>query len=236
MTAATTREDLPVAAEPVVCARQLSLRTKRGWVFRDVDLDLADGELLAVAGPASSGRSMLLLTLTGRAKPTGGTVRVAGSRRRGKIRQVASVARITGAIELDGDLRVIDHLHELQWLSRGDVDYRHAADLVGFTPDSATRVEDLAPDEATLLAVALAVATRPRLLVVDDVDVAATAEQQRRIWSALADVAGSGIAVVASTVGAELPESLGVRVLSLPVHGEHNEIKTETQDGTDATD
>ncbi|HEY4458845.1 MAG TPA: ATP-binding cassette domain-containing protein, partial [Pseudonocardiaceae bacterium] len=71
---ATTREDLPLAAEPVVNARQLSLRTKRGWVFRDVDLDLAEGELLAVAGPAGSGRSMLLLTLAGRAKPSSGTL------------------------------------------------------------------------------------------------------------------------------------------------------------------
>ncbi|HEY4454424.1 MAG TPA: ATP-binding cassette domain-containing protein [Pseudonocardiaceae bacterium] len=237
-----------MTAEPVVSARQLSLRTKRGWVFRDVDLDLAPGELLALAGPASSGRSMLLLTLAGRAKPSGGTVRVAGNQRRGKIRQVASVARITGAIELEGDLRIIDHLHEVQWLTRGEVDYRHAAELVGFTPDSATRVEDLTPDEATLLAVALAAATRPRLLVVDDVDVAATVEQQRRIWSALADVARSGITVVASTVEADIPESLGVRVLSLPVHGEHNEIPTEIpaeiptetqtqiQDGSDATD
>jgi ABC-type multidrug transport system ATPase subunit len=232
MTAATTREDLPVVAEPVVSARQLGLRTKRGWVYRDVELDLADGELLALAGPASSGRSMLLLTLAGRAKPSGGTLSVAGDQRRGKIRQVASVARITGAIELEDNLRVADHLREVQWLTRGEVDFRHAAQLVGFTVDSATLVEDLTPDEATLLAVALAAATKPRLLVVDDVDVAATVEQQRRIWAALRAVADSGIAVVASTVEADIPAGLGVRVLSLPVHGEFNEIA----DGSNATD
>ena len=219
-------------AEPVVSARQLSLRTKRGWVFRDVEIDIADDELLAVAGPASSGRSMLLLTLAGRAKPSGGSLSVAGNQRRGKIRQVASVARITGAIELEGDLRVADHLHEVQWLTRGEVDYRRAAELVGVAVDSATLVDDLSPDEATLLAVALAAATRPRLLVVDDVDVAVTVEQQHRIWAALKAVAGSGIAVVASTVEADIPAGLGVRVLSLPVHGEFNEIA----DGSNATD
>jgi ABC-2 type transport system ATP-binding protein len=229
---ATTREDLPVAAEPVVRARQLGLRTTRGWVYRDIDLDLAAGDLLALAGPASSGRSMLLLTLTGRAKPSDGALTVAGAQRRGKIRQATSVARITGAIELEGDLRIVDHVRETGWLNRSEVDYRHAAEIVGFTVDSATLVEDLTPDEATLLAVALAVATRPRLLVVDDVDVAATVEQQRRIWAALVAVAGTGIAVVASTVEPDIAASVGARVLSLPVHGEFNEIP----DGTDATD
>jgi ABC-type multidrug transport system ATPase subunit len=232
MTAATTREDLPLTAEPVVDARQLSLRTKRGWVFRDIDLDLAEGELLAAAGPAGSGRSMLLLTLTGRAKPSSGSLSVNGDQRRGKIRQVTAVARITGAIELEGDLRIADHLRETRLLDRREVDYRHAAELVGFTVDSATLVEDLTPDEVTLFAVALAAATRPRLLVVDDVDVAATAQQQRRIWAALRDIAASGIAVAASTVEPDIPAALGARVLSLPVHGEYNEIP----DGTDATD
>lgn len=232
MTAATTCEDLPLTAEPVVSARQLSLRTKRGWVFREIDLDLAEGDLLAVAGPASSGRSMLLLALTGRARPSSGSLSVDGHQRRGKIRHLTSVARITGAIELEGDLRIADHLREARLLDRRESDYRHAAELVGFHPDSATLVEDLAPDEATLFAVALAAAARPRLLVVDDVDVAATAEQQRRIWAALCALASDGIAVAASTVEPGIATALGARVLSLPVHGEDNEIP----DGTDATD
>ncbi|HEY4022583.1 MAG TPA: ATP-binding cassette domain-containing protein [Pseudonocardiaceae bacterium] len=242
---ATTREDLPVVAEPVVNARQLSLRTKRGWVFRDVDLDLAEGELLAVAGPAESGRSMLLLTLAGRAKPSSGTLTVAGNQRRSRIRQVALAARITDAIELEGDLRIADHIRETQWLRHQAIDYRHAAELVGFTVDSATFVNDLTPDEATLFAVALAVAGKPRLVAVDDVDVAATVEQQRRIWAALAAVARSGIVVVASTVESDIPAGLGARVLTLPVHGEYNEIPRDIpseipsvakEDGSDATD
>ncbi|HEX4226175.1 MAG TPA: ATP-binding cassette domain-containing protein [Pseudonocardiaceae bacterium] len=246
---ATTREDLPLAAEPVVNARQLSLRTKRGWVFRDVDLDLAEGELLAVAGPAGSGRSMLLLTLAGRAKPSSGTLSVAGDQRRSRIRQATLAARITGAIELEGDLRIADHLREAQWLTHRELDYRSAAELVGFTVDSATFVNDLAPDEATLFAVALAVAGKPRLVVVDDVDVAATVEQQRRIWAALAGVARSGITVAASTVEPDIPAALGARVLALPVHGEYNDIPrdiprdipseipgTAKEDGSDATD
>jgi ABC-2 type transport system ATP-binding protein len=241
MTAATTRQDLPQTAEPVVQARQLSLRTKRGWVFKDVDLDLADGDLVAVTGPAGSGRSMLLLTLTGRARPSAGTLSVAGSQRRAKIRQVTSVARITGAVELEEELRVGDLVRETRLLSKREIDYRRAAELVGFAVDSATLVGDLAPDEATLFAVALALTPRPCLVVVDDVDAAVTAEQQRRIWAALANVAQSGIAVAASAVEPDLATAAGARVLPLPVHGEYNEIPSEIpsdgqEDGSDATD
>jgi ABC-2 type transport system ATP-binding protein len=224
MTAATTREDLPLTAEPVVNARQLSLRTKRGWVFRDVDLALARGETLAVAGPAGSGRSMLLLTLAGRAKPTGGSLDVAGTARRAKIRTVASVARITGAVELEPDLRVIDHVRELRLLSHRELNYRHAAELVGFTADGTTLVGDLTSDEATLFAVALAVTGSPQLLVVDDADVGATLEQQQRIWSALLGVGSTGIVVVASTVDGGIAAAHGARVLNLPVHDEFGEI------------
>ena len=241
MTAATTRQDLPQTAEPVVKARQLSLRTKRGWVFKDVDLDLADGDLVAVTGPAGSGRSMLLLALTGRAKPERGTLSVAGNQRRAKIRQVTSVARITGAVELEGELRVGDHVREVALAHHREIDYRHAAELVGFTVDSATLREDLAPDEATLFAVALALTRRPCLVVVDDVDVAATVEQQRRIWAALADVARSRNRGRRQRRRTRLPPRPGARVLPLPVHGEYNEIPSEIpsegqEDGSDATD
>ncbi|HEX3781676.1 MAG TPA: ATP-binding cassette domain-containing protein [Pseudonocardiaceae bacterium] len=224
MTAAITRDDLPLATDPVVTARQLSLRTKRGWVFRDVDLTLGEGETLALAGPAGSGRSMLLLTLAGRAKPTSGSLDVAGAARRGRIRTVASVARITGAVELEPDLRVIDHVREVQLLSHRALDYRHAAELVGFTADGTTFVGDLSADEATLLAVALAVTGQPKLLVLDDADVGATPDQQHRIWAALVGLRSAGIAVVASTVDGGIAADHGARLLTLPVHGEFGEI------------
>jgi ABC-type multidrug transport system ATPase subunit len=173
--------------------------------------------------------------MAGRAKPSSGTLSVAGNQRRSRIRQVALAARITGAIELEGDLRIADHLREAHWLNHRELDYRHAAELVGFTVDSAAFVNDLAPDEATLFAVALAVAAKPRLVVVDDVDVAATAEQQRRIWTALATVARAGITVVASTVEPDIPAAIGARILALPVHGERNTIPSSSPSSSDTT-
>lgn len=67
-----------------VKAEDFGLKGPRGWVFRGVGIDAAPGSLIAVEGPSGSGRTCLLLALTGRMKPTEGTPRSAatGCRRR----------------------------------------------------------------------------------------------------------------------------------------------------------
>jgi ABC-2 type transport system ATP-binding protein len=184
-------------------ATALGLRTRQDWVYRDVDLLLPAGSLAAISGPSGSGRTMLLLTLAGRAAPSIGELRVSESVSRADIRDKVAVARATGAVELDPDLTVGDSRREAGLLFYG-TDLEWAEDLVGLDLDGTTVVGDLAPDDAALFAVALAAATRPQALVFDDVDAHTTPDQQRRIWAALATVAEAGITAVASTIDASL--------------------------------
>jgi ABC-2 type transport system ATP-binding protein len=197
----------------LVRADGLGLRTRKGWVFRDVDLTLPAGSVTALAGQGGSGRSMLLLTLAGRARPTAGTLTVAGDGQRAHIRRSVAVARITAAVELEPELRVVDHVREAALLAHGDFDDRWARGLVGSAADSVALAGDLPADESVLLSVALALATRPRAVVVDDVDFRASAEQQARIWRAFRSVAEDGTAVVASTVDADIAAEAGATVV-----------------------
>lgn len=202
-------------APPLITADGLGLRTRRGWVFRDVDLSLPTGSVTALAGPAGSGRSMLLLTIAGRARPSAGTLTVAGESSRADIRRRVAVARITDAVELEPELRVADHVREASLLAHGEAHTRWARDLVGSAADSATLAGELPADESVLLSVALALSTKPAVLVVDDVDLRATAAQRHRIWRALADVAAQGTTVVASTIDAG--PAANVVALEVPV-------------------
>ncbi|MBB4910322.1 ATP-binding cassette domain-containing protein [Actinophytocola algeriensis] len=193
-------------------ATGLGLRTRHGWVFRDVDLTVAAGEVAAVAGPSGSGRTMLLLALAGRARPSAGELRVGDAVSRPDIRRQVTVARATGAVELDPDLTVGDSRREAGLLFYG-ADLDRAEELAGLDLDSATVVGDLAPDDLALFSLALAAAGQPAALVLDDVDLRATPAQQHRIWAGLRAVAGTGIAVVASAV--EVRQAGVVRTLRL---------------------
>lgn len=83
-------------------------------VWRDLDFDLAQG-LSAVAGPSGSGRSCLLLAVTGRMSGLTGALRVAGHdaiRHPRRVRAASSVARIATMIALEPQLTVTEVITE----------------------------------------------------------------------------------------------------------------------------
>ncbi|MET8833663.1 ATP-binding cassette domain-containing protein [Micromonospora sp. NPDC004540] len=202
----------------IVEASGLGLRTRRGWVYRDVDLTAEAGELHAVTGPPGSGRTSLLLALAGRFPHTHGDLR-----RRGP----AALGQVAGVHEPDPTLTVAEHIQE-RLLLLGPVPRRRrqlvpvaavrarrayrrdafAAAIAGagFTdapldPDRYGR--DLTPVERQVLGLVLASLSGPNLIVADDVDAGADAPERAWIWAALARLADQGYAVVASARAVE---------------------------------
>lgn len=101
--------------------RGLGLRGPRGWAYRSVRVTAGPGSLVAVAGPSGSGRTSLLLTLTGRMRPTEGTALVGGlvlPRRMAAVRRVSALAHVPGVTDLDPALTVAEHLRERALLQR----------------------------------------------------------------------------------------------------------------------
>ncbi|MDO9094148.1 MAG: ABC transporter ATP-binding protein [Rubrivivax sp.] len=72
----------PVTAPTAIALRGLCLHytlgTSRIEVLRQVDLDIAAGQRVAVAGPSGSGKSSLLLLLAGLERPAAGSVMLDG--------------------------------------------------------------------------------------------------------------------------------------------------------------
>lgn len=104
-----------------VTAEGLGMDGPRGRVFHNVSLQAPPGSLIAVRGPSGSGRTCLILTLTGRMRPTTGRAEVAGHRlprRAAAVRRISALGPVASVTDLEPALSVAEHLKERTLLER----------------------------------------------------------------------------------------------------------------------
>ncbi|MDQ0683216.1 ABC-2 type transport system ATP-binding protein [Streptomyces achromogenes] len=220
-----------------VTADGLGLRGPRGWAFRGVDVDAEPASLIAIEGPSGSGRTSLLLALTGRMRTTEGTAAVGTARlprQMAAVRRASALAHVAGVTDLEPALTVGEHLRERALLQRrfdgsvrdllrpraqrearttSQIDAALAAaglDREALPKGTRTAVRDLERIEALRLSVALALIGRPRLLGVDDIDLKLTDAERTEVWTLLRSLTEAGTTVLA-VCGGEAPED-AVRV------------------------
>ncbi len=100
---------------PYIETRGLSLVTRDGPVFEDVELAFPRGRLAAIVGRSGSGRSALLLTLAGRMRGWTGWVRVAGydpAAQTQLLRDRTSLALVDDLVTLEPRLTVAESITE----------------------------------------------------------------------------------------------------------------------------
>ncbi|MEV0095696.1 ATP-binding cassette domain-containing protein [Streptomyces sp. NPDC050738] len=215
----------------MITAENLGLKGPRGWAFRGVCLTAAPGALVAIEGPSGSGRTCLLLALTGRMRTTEGHAEVAGLPLPGRltaVRRITALGPVPGVSELDPALTVAEHLRERALLqrrftgslrsllrprteraaearSRIDAALESAGlDLAALPKAGRTSVRDLERLQALRLSVALALIERPQVLAVDDTDLKLSDAERAEAWKLLRTLADGGITVVA--VCSQAPE------------------------------
>ena len=207
-----------------VTAQDFGLKGPRGWAFRSVSVEAEPGSLIAVEGPSGSGRTCLLLALTGRMRPAEGRAEVAGlplPRKMAAVRRLSALGPVAGVSELDPALTVVEHVRERALLqrrfdaslkallrphaeraaeARARIDAALEAaglDLASLPKGERTAVRDLERLEGLRLSVALALIGRPRLLAVDDADLKLSDTDREEAWKLLRSVAESGTTVLA---------------------------------------
>ncbi|HEU4346626.1 MAG TPA: ABC transporter ATP-binding protein, partial [Actinoplanes sp.] len=192
----TSRTAVSPASELLVRVRDVAVHNR----LRSVAADVRAGEVLAVTGPNGAGKSTLALALGGLLAPTSGRVEYAGESRPPHRWRAAVLAGRVGSVFQNPEhqfvaSRVADEL-ALAGPPPSRVDellarlrLTHLADANPYT---------LSGGEARRLSVATALATAPRLLVLDE----PTFGQDRRTWIELADLlaslrdAGHGVVAV----------------------------------------
>ncbi|MER6203560.1 ATP-binding cassette domain-containing protein [Streptomyces sp. NPDC001586] len=208
-----------------VKAEDFGLKGPRGWAFRGIGIDAAPGSLIAVEGPSGSGRTCLLLALTGRMKPTQGHAEIDQHRlpkKMAAVRRIAALAHVPGVNDLDQALTVAEQLREGALLQRrydapvrallrpraerraraaARIDEALAAaglDLGTLPKGERTSVRDLERLEAVRLSVAIALLGSPRLLALDDLDLKLSDTERTEAWALLRSIAARGTTVLAA--------------------------------------
>ncbi|MFC7969349.1 ATP-binding cassette domain-containing protein [Streptomyces cinereoruber] len=240
----------PVGAEAeeqphgaAVVADGFGLKGPRGWAFRKVTFRAEPGSLVAIEGPSGSGRTCLLLALTGRMRAKEGHAEVGGlplPRRMAAVRRISALGQVPGVNELDPAFTVAEHLRERALLqrrfdgsvrallrrpgtraaeTRARIEEAVAAaglDLDALPKGGRTSVRDLERLEALRLSIALALIGRPRLLAVDDTDLKLSDAARTEVWELLRSLTASGTTVLA--VCSEAPED-ALRITTLAAEG-----------------
>jgi zinc/manganese transport system ATP-binding protein len=170
--------DVP-AGRTAIALRRAGVKFGSRWVWRDVDLDLAQGEFLVVLGPNGSGKTTLIRALLGLLPLARGSLEVLGGDARQGRRRVGYVpqrrtidrdlhvrARDLVGLGVDGHRWGISLPSSARRARRQMVD--EALDAVGAAEYADRPVGLLSGGEQQRLLLAQALVTRPRILLLDE--------------------------------------------------------------------
>jgi ABC-2 type transport system ATP-binding protein len=152
----------------VLESRGLGKRYRRLWALSDCDLAIPAGRVVGLVGPNGAGKTTLLQLAVGLLAPTAGVIEVLGERPAQGPDQLAKVGFVAQDAPTYANLSVTDHLRLGAWLN---------PDWDGATADRRIRQLGLEPHQKAgrlsggqraQLALTLAIAKQPRLLLLDE--------------------------------------------------------------------
>ena len=141
-------------------------------VFEAVDLELRDGELVALLGPSGCGKSTLLRCLAGLEPFSAGTLAIArdGGPERGGIGVVFQEPRLMPWLTVRQNVELGQRFRRNRWSAAGPgaLTADRLLDVLGLGDLAAARPSELSGGQAQRVSVARAMITRPRILLLDE--------------------------------------------------------------------
>lgn len=146
----------------------LGKRYGRAWALRECTLTIPAGHVAALVGPNGAGKSTLLNLATGLAEPSAGTITVLGGLPAGSAAALSGIAFVAQDTPLYKNMSVADMMHLTANLNRRfDRPYAQAR-LAELGIPLKRKAGKLSGGQQAQLALTLALARRPRLLLLDE--------------------------------------------------------------------
>jgi branched-chain amino acid transport system ATP-binding protein len=197
--------EAPVGLE----VNDISVRFGGLAALSEVSLSAADGAITGLIGPNGAGKTTLFNVVTGMQRPNSGTVRLDGQ----DLRSLSSfrrarlgLGRTFQRLELFGTLTVAENVGVAASIAqRGVVKARSKAiqeiraailDRVGLTAVANERADTLPTGTGRLVELARALATRPKVLLLDEPAAGQDTDETERFSEVLRDLANDGLAIL----------------------------------------
>ena len=173
----------------------------------DVRLSAREGHVTGLIGPNGAGKTTLFNVITGLQEPTHGRVWVGGEDVSGLApyrRARKGVARTFQRLEVFGSLTVFENVlaaaeFHRSWSDDDTPAQRVAVDIVhrvGLAPVADSRVDSLPTGLARLVELGRALATKPRLLLLDEVGSGLSHEETTALGDLMIEITRDGTAIL----------------------------------------
>ena len=161
----------------------------------DVSFNAKQGEIIGLIGPNGAGKTTLFSMLVGMVKPTGGTIHFDGKRIDRKRPHVVARQGMTKTFQntaLFPEMSLLENVTTAGLLHHNLADARALAwdclDKVGLRNVADADVDDLTFPQKALGEVARALATQPRILLLDEVMAALTPPEMDAVMQTLREL------------------------------------------------
>jgi branched-chain amino acid transport system ATP-binding protein len=211
---------------PLLETRGVNVHFGGHHAVRDVDLDVEAGRITALIGPNGAGKTTTFNVITGLQDPTRGRVFIGGkevSKLPPYKRARMGIARTFQRLEVFGSLTVFENVlaaaeFHRSW-SDDDTPPRQVAagvlDRVGLTRVANARVDALPTGIARLVELGRALATKPRLLLLDEVGSGLNPDETDALGDLMIDLTRDGTAILLVEHDVELVMRVCTRIYVL---------------------
>lgn len=208
-TSTATRAELLAARArgevKLLLVRKLDVRYGDVRVLFDVDIEVDEGEIVALLGTNGAGKSTLLGAIAGTVEASNGAIVFDGRDiTHAPPEEIArhGIAQVPGGKGVFPSLTVAENLRVASWQARRDPAEaeRRRARVLELFPVLASRLADPAADlsggQQQMLALGMALVARPRLLVIDELSLGLSPIVVDELLQVVRDIRASGTTVI----------------------------------------
>lgn len=204
--------------EDFIAIKSLVKNYDETQAIKGLDLQVHKGEIFGFLGPNGAGKTTTIRILTTLAKPTSGTVNIAGF---DVVKQAGEVKKIIGVVQqhisLDLDLTIRENMEfhaRLHGLSANERNKRidELLEYVELTKQADSMVERLSGGMKKRASIVIALIHQPKVLVLDEPTGGLDAQSRRSLWELVRRLNANGTTIFLTTHYIEEAEALCDRI------------------------